>query len=160
MAEKPITLPVIATGVYVLYSNDIVVYVGYSLEGPYARIASALRSFGKKHGVTSMEFYPCIDKAEATSLETALINKLHPAENGQRRGGKSRTSEYGAIIRIARLTAGLTLAELGKSCGYSGAQISRYERGVAPLTDLAQLRLFSRVLDIPPQQLGLASKRS
>ena len=61
----------------------------------------------------------------------------------------------GAIIRAARLAAGLTLAELGQRCGYSASQISRYERGVQRLTDITLLHRFSEVLLISPQSLGL-----
>ena len=61
----------------------------------------------------------------------------------------------GARVRAARLAAGLTLAELGQLCGYSASQISRYERGVQPLTDITLLRRFAAVLAIPPQVFGL-----
>jgi hypothetical protein len=37
-----------------------------------------------------------------------------------------------------------------------GTQVSRYERGITPLTDVAVLRRFARALGIPPDQLGLA----
>ena len=43
----------------------------------------------------------------------------------------------GAIVRSARRSKGLTLAQLGQKVGYSAAQVSRYERGIAPLTDVA-----------------------
>ena len=59
-------------------------------------------------------------------------------------------------MRAARLTAGLTLAELGQRCGYSASQISRYERGIQPLTDITLLRRFAAALAIPPHSLGLA----
>jgi len=61
----------------------------------------------------------------------------------------------GAIVRAARLAAGLTLAELGQRCGYSASQISRYERGIQRLTDITLLRRFAEALAIPPQYLGL-----
>src|SRR5437773_11565487 len=64
-------------------------------------------------------------------------------------------SQAGAIIRAARLSAGLTLAELGQQCGYSASQISRYERGVQRLTDITLLHRFCEVLAISPQSLGL-----
>lgn len=51
---------------------------------------------------------------------------------------------------------GLTLAELGQRCGYSASQVSRYERGVQPLTDITLLRRLAEILAIPPQVLGLA----
>jgi transcriptional regulator with XRE-family HTH domain len=65
--------------------------------------------------------------------------------------------EAGAIVRAARLRAGLTLADLGRQCGYSVSQVSRYERGVQPLTDVTLLRRFADLLAIPPEALGLAA---
>ena len=62
----------------------------------------------------------------------------------------------GAVVRGARTAQGLTLAELGRRTGYSAAQVSRYERGLAPLTDIAVLRRFAGALEIAPQILGLA----
>jgi transcriptional regulator with XRE-family HTH domain len=69
--------------------------------------------------------------------------------------GPLKGQDAGAIVRAARLAAGLTLAELGRRCGYSASQVSRYERGVQPLTDITLLRRFSQVLAIPPQAFGL-----
>lgn len=68
------------------------------------------------------------------------------------RGGGSA----GSVVRAARLEMGLTLAELGKRCGYSASQISRYERGIQPLTDITFLRKLAGILRISPQALGLA----
>ena len=62
----------------------------------------------------------------------------------------------GAVVRGARTAQGLTLAELGRRTGYSAAQVSRYERGLASLTDIAVLRRFADALEIAPQILGLA----
>jgi tetratricopeptide (TPR) repeat protein len=77
-------------------------------------------------------------------------------------GGSTRATaaqrpgpDAGAIVRAARLAAGLTLAELGQRCGYSASQISRYERGVQRLTDITLLRRFAEALAIQPQTLGL-----
>ncbi|MDP9616476.1 transcriptional regulator with XRE-family HTH domain [Streptomyces demainii] len=50
----------------------------------------------------------------------------------------------------------MTLAQLGDLTGYSAAQVSRLERGVSPMTDVAVLRRFATALGIPPQDLGLA----
>jgi transcriptional regulator with XRE-family HTH domain len=63
----------------------------------------------------------------------------------------------GQIVRSARKAANMTLAELGERCGYSAAQISRYERGLTRLTDITLLRTFMTVLDIPPAALGLSA---
>jgi hypothetical protein len=60
------------------------------------------------------------------------------------------------VVRRARRTLGWTLTELGKRTGYSAAQVSRYERGVTPLTDIGVLRRFAAALSIPPGALGLA----
>ena len=64
--------------------------------------------------------------------------------------------DAGAIVRAARLAAGLTLADLGRRCGYSASQVSRYERGVQPLTDITLLRRLAETLAIRPQAFGLA----
>ena len=69
--------------------------------------------------------------------------------------GPLKGQDAGAIVRAARLAAGLTLADLGRRCGYSASQVSRYERGIQPLTDITLLRRFSQVLAIPPQVFGL-----
>lgn len=63
--------------------------------------------------------------------------------------------DAGAIVRSARQAKGLTLAELGRRTGYSASQISRYERGIASLTDTDVLRRFAAALDLPPQLFGL-----
>ena len=52
--------------------------------------------------------------------------------------------------RAVPVRSGLTLAELGIRTGYSAAQVSRYARGVTPLTDVTVLRRFARALAIPP----------
>jgi transcriptional regulator with XRE-family HTH domain len=62
----------------------------------------------------------------------------------------------GEVVRTARVRSGLTLAELGNRTGYSAAQVSRYERGVTPLTNVTVLRRFARALAISPGELGLA----
>jgi transcriptional regulator with XRE-family HTH domain len=69
--------------------------------------------------------------------------------------GRLKGQDAGAIVRSARLAAGLSLVGLGRRCGYSASQLSRYERGITPLTDITLLRRFSRALAIPPQVFGL-----
>ncbi|MFI7448048.1 helix-turn-helix domain-containing protein [Nonomuraea sp. NPDC049714] len=61
----------------------------------------------------------------------------------------------GAVVRSARQAQGLTLADLGQRTGYSISQVSRYERGVAPLSDTTVLRRFAAALGLPPQIFGL-----
>ncbi|MGI5201603.1 helix-turn-helix domain-containing protein [Spirillospora sp. CA-108201] len=63
--------------------------------------------------------------------------------------------DAGAIVRSARQAEGLTLADLGRRTGYSPSQVSRYERGIARLTDTAVLRRFADALALPPQTFGL-----
>ncbi|HEY1619576.1 MAG TPA: helix-turn-helix transcriptional regulator [Streptosporangiaceae bacterium] len=73
----------------------------------------------------------------------------------------ARTGNHaGATVRKARLAAGLTLADLGRRCGYSASQISRYERGVQPLTDINLLRRLAKTLAIHPQAFGLSPHES
>jgi transcriptional regulator with XRE-family HTH domain len=59
------------------------------------------------------------------------------------------------LIRQTRQAKGLTLAGLGKLTGYSGAQVSRYERGIAPMTDVGVLRRFADALELPHGAFGL-----
>ncbi|WP_147264754.1 helix-turn-helix domain-containing protein, partial [Streptomyces sp. NBRC 110611] len=58
-------------------------------------------------------------------------------------------------VRQARKKQGLPLAQLGSRGGCSAAQVSRYERGISPLTDVTVLRRLADALGIPPQALGL-----
>ena len=62
----------------------------------------------------------------------------------------------GAVVGRIRAARGMTLAELGKLTGYSAGQVSRFERGIVPLTDIAVLGRFATALEIAPETLGLA----
>ncbi len=64
----------------------------------------------------------------------------------------------GAVIRIARTAAGWSQAELGRRCGYSTSQISRWETGRLPLRDVTILRTLAGVLDLPPEIFGLTAR--
>lgn len=70
--------------------------------------------------------------------------------------GAGHAPGHGAIVRGARTAQGLTLAGLGARVGYSAAQVSRYERGIAPLTDITVIRRFAAALGLPPQLFGLS----
>ncbi len=61
----------------------------------------------------------------------------------------------GSIVRVARHARGLTLAQLGERAGYSASQVSRFERGIAPLTDTTVLRGFAEALHLSPRVFGL-----
>jgi transcriptional regulator with XRE-family HTH domain len=63
----------------------------------------------------------------------------------------------GAAVRGIRTARGMTLAELGRLTGYSAAQVSRFERGIAPLTDISVLHRFAAALGIAPQTFGLTA---
>jgi transcriptional regulator with XRE-family HTH domain len=78
-------------------------------------------------------------------------------QSGQERPARDLSGRHlGAVVRGARTAHGMTLAELGQRTGYSAAQVSRYERGLAPLTDIAVLRRFAGALGLAPELLGLA----
>lgn len=61
----------------------------------------------------------------------------------------------GDLVRETRQAKGLTLAELGALTRFSAAQVSRYERGISPLTDVDVLRTFADALHLPHQAFGL-----
>ncbi|MGH3825867.1 MAG: helix-turn-helix domain-containing protein [Pseudonocardiaceae bacterium] len=63
--------------------------------------------------------------------------------------------EPGTVIRIARTAAGWSQAELGRRCGYSASQVSRWETGRVPLRDVTLLRTLAGVLGLPPEVFGL-----
>lgn len=67
---------------------------------------------------------------------------------------------YGALLRLARTEAGLTLAQAGQLTGYSAATLSRLERGIQPLTDVRVLRRLAAVFAIPPDVFGLTDTPS
>jgi transcriptional regulator with XRE-family HTH domain len=73
---------------------------------------------------------------------TALLHRPHPP---------------GEVVRIARVAAGRSQAELASRCGYSRSEISRWETGRVPLRDVAVLRALARVLLMPPEVFGLAA---
>lgn len=62
------------------------------------------------------------------------------------------------VIRIARTAAGWSQTELGRRCGYSASQISRWETGRLPLRDVTILRTLADVLDLPPEVFGLTAR--
>ncbi len=66
--------------------------------------------------------------------------------------------DAGAIVRLARRAADITLAELGRSVGYTAASLSRMERGKQPMRDVLLLQRIASALDIPPHLLGLAPR--
>lgn len=67
---------------------------------------------------------------------------------------------YGALLRLARTAAGLTLTRAGQLTGYSAATLSRLERGIQPLTDIRVLRRLASVFAIPPDMFGLTDTPS
>ncbi|MBB0244893.1 helix-turn-helix domain-containing protein [Streptomyces alkaliphilus] len=66
--------------------------------------------------------------------------------------------DAGAIVRLARRAADITLADLGGRVGYTAASLSRMERGEQPLRDVVLLRRLAECLDIPPHLLGLTAQ--
>lgn len=63
--------------------------------------------------------------------------------------------EPGTVIRIARTALGWSQAELGRRCGYSASQVSRWETGRVPLRDVTLLRTLAGVLALPLEVFGL-----
>lgn len=67
----------------------------------------------------------------------------------------ARQHQPGTVIRIARTAAGWSQADLGRRCGYSASQVSRWETGRLPLRDVTLLRTLAGMLALPPEVFGL-----
>lgn len=67
-----------------------------------------------------------------------------------------RDHDPGTVIRVARTALGWNQGELGRRCGYSASQISRWEKGRASLRDVAVLRTVAAVLGLPAAVFGLS----
>ncbi|MGH3527820.1 MAG: helix-turn-helix domain-containing protein [Pseudonocardiaceae bacterium] len=67
----------------------------------------------------------------------------------------ARQHPPGTMIRIARTAAGWSQADLGRRCGYSASQISRWETGRVFLRDVTLLRTLATALALPPEVFGL-----
>jgi len=63
----------------------------------------------------------------------------------------------GAVIAAARRAHGLSQGQLGGLAGFSQSAISRIEAGGNLAFDLRMLRVFHRLLGIPPHLLGLSA---
>jgi len=61
----------------------------------------------------------------------------------------------GVVVRVARTAAGWSQAELGRRCGYSASQVSRWETGRLPLRDTTLLRTLAKILTLHPTVFGL-----
>lgn len=59
------------------------------------------------------------------------------------------------VVRVARTALRWSQAELGRRCGYSASQVSRWETGRLPLRDVRLLRTLAAVLALPPAVFGL-----
>ena len=68
------------------------------------------------------------------------------------------TEQVGEVVRLARVRAGLSQAELGRACGgYGQSTISRLEAGRIANPDRRTLLRVAEVLAIPAEWLGVAS---
>lgn len=61
------------------------------------------------------------------------------------------------MLKLARISLGLTQAQAGAMAGWSGTTISRYETGAQRLTDVAVLRRLARLFAIPAAMFGLSN---
>lgn len=82
------------------------------------------------------------------------------ARRGTAQAPRARGVAPGTAIRIARLEAGWSQTELGRRCGYSASQISRWETGTVPLRDIKVLRTVATELGLPPEVFGLTADES
>lgn len=63
----------------------------------------------------------------------------------------------GELIRLTRISLRWSQAELGRRCGYSRSQVSRWERDHPPLRDVAVLAVLAGALGLPPERFGLTA---
>ncbi|GAA0900466.1 helix-turn-helix transcriptional regulator [Streptomyces thermoalcalitolerans] len=84
------------------------------------------------------------------------MDSIHPIWRSAAMRDALVRRDAGAIVRLARRAADITLAELGKQVGYTAASLSRMERGKQPMRDVLLLQRLAACLDIPPHLLGLA----
>lgn len=84
------------------------------------------------------------------------MNNTHPIWRSAAMHDALARRDAGAITRLARRAADITLAELGQQVGYTAASLSRMERGKQPMRDVLLLQNLAACLGIPPHLLGLA----
>ncbi|MFK4273799.1 helix-turn-helix domain-containing protein, partial [Streptomyces milbemycinicus] len=87
------------------------------------------------------------------------MDSIHPIWRSTAMRAALARRDAGAIVRLARRAADITLADLGKQVGYTAASLSRMERGKQPMRDVLLLQSLAACLDIPPHLLGLAPQR-
>ncbi|WP_062008615.1 helix-turn-helix domain-containing protein [Streptomyces hygroscopicus] len=87
------------------------------------------------------------------------MDSIHPIWRSTAMRAALARRDAGAIVRLARRAADITLADLGKQVGYTAASLSRMERGQQPMRDVLLLQSLAACLDIPPHLLGLAPQR-
>ncbi|WP_425544588.1 helix-turn-helix domain-containing protein, partial [Actinoplanes couchii] len=71
-----------------------------------------------------------------------------------------RDDQPGAVIRLARRAAGLTLEQLGNLYGCSASTLSRVEREHPPIDQVEVRRDLALLLGIPTEYVGLARHAS
>ncbi|MEV0407689.1 helix-turn-helix transcriptional regulator [Actinoallomurus sp. NPDC050550] len=97
----------------------------------------------------------CVPCKQGWSTTVAAVTVRSGTMRAEQPMNSHGRRDAGAIVRSTRHAHGLTLAELGRRTGYSASQVSRYERGLVPLTDTMVLRRFATALALPPQAFGL-----
>lgn len=87
------------------------------------------------------------------------MDNTHPLWRSAAMAEALGRGDVGAIVRLARRAADITLDEVGRQVGYTAASLSRMERGKQPMRDVLLLQNLAACLDIPPHLLGLSSRR-
>src|SRR5262245_54858432 len=68
----------------------------------------------------------------------------------------AKTGDYGTVLRIARVAAGLTLEEAAALAGVSASTLSRMETKPGRSWDVRDLRRLAEVFAIPSHLFGLS----
>lgn len=72
-----------------------------------------------------------------------------PRGRSKARGTTSADVRIGSLIRVQRLSKGLTQTELGNAIGIAFQQVNKYEKGVNRVPG-ARLEQIAKVLDMSP----------
>ncbi|WP_232792006.1 helix-turn-helix domain-containing protein [Amycolatopsis sp. M39] len=67
----------------------------------------------------------------------------------------ARRGEHATVLRLAREERGWSQGQLGERFGCSASTISRFENSRRGLRDVAVLRRFASILDLPAEAFGL-----
>src|SRR6266536_2489415 len=126
---------------------------------PPGRVNTGISVSGRSWGRMIVELHQT-DGANRANAIIATGQGLTPLPPGVWESWEIRDAATqghpGAVIAAVRKAHGLNQGQLGALAGFSQSAISRIESGGNLAFDMRMLRIFQRLLGIPPHLLGLA----